>query len=441
MTNSVSKLNMNEMEEKPATFDHLTMLLMSSDLILFDKSFVFTFFLSSRVFTSPNDLLIKILEKTFYYMLHHKNLTQTVVKKCISRFIFILNQWIRGFPSDFRDVDVICTLRSIQDKFSSLDDSFGNDFDHLFSFVAKQISNIESFEKNLIHIHQESVKKLNKKLSDLNILDVCDAPSALANQLTCIELERVKNVGAEEFLNFYMTSQSSKIPPSSQSVQISDVCKKNFRVYLNELKQACQTDILIEKTKYTDSSFKRTSNLLAYISWFNRVSWLVCTEIVKISDLEKRVKIVDFFIDTALYCYRVRNYNSLMAIITGLQSYPTSRLKETWNYVDKNKWNKLVYFSDPLNNYRNYRNLFKNNKQKKPDKLIIPAFSIIMKDLNFYFNNISTMTKKNFIGISENMDQPNFPNNAYISNYLLTEPLLREDSCFEKLSTQIKKLV
>lgn len=146
-------------------------------------------------------------------------------------------------------------------------------------------------------------------------MNICDDPSILAKQFTFIDLERIRNVSADEFLNYYMSNQSSKIPFSPMTEEISDVCRKNFRSFLNELKEACQTDVLIKKTNYTDSTFKRTSNLLAYIEWFNRISWLVCSEIVKILDMEQRVKIVNFFIDTALYCYKIGNYNSLMATI------------------------------------------------------------------------------------------------------------------------------
>lgn len=176
-------------------------------------------------------------------------------------------------------------------------------------------------------------------------MNVCSDPSLLANQLSYIELERIKNISPDEFLNFYMTSQLNLTQPTSEFEKISDVCNKNYRVYLNELKQACQGDILIKKTKYADYSFKRTSSLLAYNVWFNRISWFICSQIVKSLDMEQRVKIINFFIDVADNCLMIRNYNCVFAItgifvakkiyfnnyiyLAGLQSYSISRLKQT----------------------------------------------------------------------------------------------------------------
>lgn len=146
---------------------------------------------------------------------------------------------------------------------------------------------------------------------------MCNDASLLANQLTYIELERIKNISSDEFLNFFMTSQLSLTQSISDFDKSFDVCSKNFRVCLNELKQACQGDILIKKTKYADYSFKRTSNLLAYNVWFNRISWFICSQIVKSLDIEQRVKIINFFIDVANKCFMIRNYNCVFAI-TGI---------------------------------------------------------------------------------------------------------------------------
>jgi hypothetical protein len=60
---------------------------------------------------------------------------------------------------------------------------------------------------------------------------------------------------------------------------------------------------------------KNTSNIEAYIQWFNRLSKLINTEIVKHLKRETRVKIIQFFIDVAQECFNNGNFNSLMAII------------------------------------------------------------------------------------------------------------------------------
>jgi len=47
------------------------------------------------------------------------------------------------------------------------------------------------------------------------------------------------------------------------------------------------------------------------------------------SKKKQRVKTIEFWIETARECFNVGNFNSLMAIIAGLNMSPISRLKKT----------------------------------------------------------------------------------------------------------------
>jgi hypothetical protein len=42
-----------------------------------------------------------------------------------------------------------------------------------------------------------------------------------------------------------------------------------------------------------------------------------------------RVKVMEYWIETARECFNIGNFNSLMAIIAGLNMSPISRLKKT----------------------------------------------------------------------------------------------------------------
>ena len=89
---------------------------------------------------------------------------------------------------------------------------------------------------------------------------------------------------------------------------------------------------------------KSTTNIEAYVEWFNRLSYLVATEICVVSDYgmlcvymcvcvcacvytinvfccwvqsdrhRDRAKLMDFFLDVALECKKLNNFNSFMAI-------------------------------------------------------------------------------------------------------------------------------
>lgn len=76
----------------------------------------------------------------------------------------------------------------------------------------------------------------------------------LANQLTVVELHRLSFVGPEEFVQTFAPAQ----PPQSTST-----CGKST-INLHHIET------------------KSTRNLEAYADWFNRLSYLVATDILKV---------------------------------------------------------------------------------------------------------------------------------------------------------------
>lgn len=77
-----------------------------------------------------------------------------------------------------------------------------------------------------------------------DISDLCPLPLVLAHQLTHIELERLSYIGPEEFVQAF-----TKDHPSIE-------------------------------TSFKD--LKKTRNLESYVHWFNRLSYLVATDVMKV---------------------------------------------------------------------------------------------------------------------------------------------------------------
>ena len=55
-----------------------------------------------------------------------------------------------------------------------------------------------------------------------------------------------------------------------------------------------------------------------------------------------RVKIIEYFIDVAKECINIGNFNSLMAIIAGMNLSQVTRLKKTVSY--EGKFMSTLYF-------------------------------------------------------------------------------------------------
>lgn len=226
----------------------------------------------------------------------------------------------------------------------------------------------------------------------------------LAIQLTHIEFDRLVHIGPEEFIHYFLTKDHTGEEAASRQKQATSKCREskfdnaNFNKYLVELKRAADLqEIFIEPYDSRPHFFKTSSNLEAYIVWFNRLSNMVASEIVNCCNKQKRAELIEFFLDVAYSCFELGNFNSTMAVIAAMNLLHISRLKKTWQRVDQTKLDILAKSTDSANNYSQYRKVLceKFDKAKSSELIVIPIFSIVMRDLNHLFYSLPS---KNFVG-------------------------------------------
>jgi hypothetical protein len=125
---------------KPSTIDELVVALVVSDELILNKSFVFSFFLSSRCFLNSDELLMSIFDKCINYILkYNEKISRGSVHEGILRLILILKEWTLYFPYDFRDVKTIETLKFVIDKSLMLDSSVQIEFNDIAKHLAKEV--------------------------------------------------------------------------------------------------------------------------------------------------------------------------------------------------------------------------------------------------------------------------------------------------------------
>uniref|UniRef100_A0A034WJF3 Ras-GEF domain-containing family member 1B n=3 Tax=Bactrocera TaxID=47832 RepID=A0A034WJF3_BACDO len=152
---------------------------------------------------------------------------------------------------------------------------------------------------------------------------------------------------------------------------------------------------------------KKTRNLESYVEWFNRLSYLTASEIVKYPKKKQRVRIIEYWIETARECFNIGNFNSLMAIIAGLNLAPISRLKKTWSKVQSAKFSVLEHQMDPTSNFNSYRSTLKaamwrsEGATEERERIIIPFFSLFVKDLYFLNEGCSNRLPNNHINFEK----------------------------------------
>ncbi|XP_050801456.1 rap guanine nucleotide exchange factor 2 [Gopherus flavomarginatus] len=152
---------------------------------------------------------------------------------------------------------------------------------------------------------------------------------------------------------------------------------RNFELFRN-----------IEPTEYIDELFKLKSktscaNLKKFEEVINQETFWVASEILRETNQLKRMKIIKHFIKIALHCRECKNFNSMFAIISGLNLAPVARLRTTWEKLPS-KYEKLFQdlqdLFDPSRNMAKYRNVLNSQNLQPP---IIPLFPVIKKDLTF----------------------------------------------------------
>nr|XP_033782847.1 rap guanine nucleotide exchange factor 6 isoform X2 [Geotrypetes seraphini] len=144
----------------------------------------------------------------------------------------------------------------------------------------------------------------------------------------------------------------------------------------------------IEPTEYIDDLFRLDSktgsaHLKEFEEVINQETFWVATEILREANQIKRMKIIKHFIKISLHCRECKNFNSMFAIISGLNLASVMRLRGTWEKLPS-KYEKLLQdlqdLFDPSRNMAKYRNTLSSQSMQPP---IIPLFPVVKKDITF----------------------------------------------------------
>ncbi|XP_067588715.1 ras-GEF domain-containing family member 1C isoform X5 [Pseudorca crassidens] len=194
----------------------------------------------------------------------------------------------------------------------------------------------------------------------------------------------------------------------------------------------------------------KTNNLEAYVKWFNRLCYLVATEICMLSKKKQRAQVIEFFIDVARECFNIGNFNSLMAIISGMNMSPVSRLKKTWAKVKTAKFFILEHQMDPTGNFCNYRTALRGAAHRSltahssREKIVIPFFSLLIKDIYFLNEGCANRLPNGHINFEKFLELAKqvgefitwkqvecpFEQDPSITHYLHTAPIFSEDGLY-----------
>ena len=319
-------------------------------------SFMFSFLLSSRLYLTPSMLMAELTRRAD--QLAHM-MSPSSHPAYTANLLRLLANWITWFPYDFQEEASMAKLRKLTQLCVTCDPAVQSRVTQLMQSLLKHLTAVEK--------HKQYVAKLKRVQAEhegrlpLDIAGVGWQPSVIAQQLTHLELQYLSFIGPDEFVNAF-ARDSQKTDSTSDT---SDTLEARLR------------------------AGKKTSNLEAYISWFNRLSFLIASSVTRHKKKKHGARTIEFWIEVARECVNIGNFNSMMGIISGLNMTPISRLKKTWAKIQSGKFTVLGHQMDPSSNFVSYRTTLQaavsrsENATDKKQRVVIPFFSLLLKDLYF----------------------------------------------------------
>ncbi|CAF0795635.1 unnamed protein product [Brachionus calyciflorus] len=286
---------------------------------------------------------------------------------------------------------------------------------YLSEHVLKIYKNDQNFKYLVVHKETSTKEVVMLALNEFNIIDEIGSNAYSLCEVSVDQDRLIKQKRLPDQMNnlaeklplnarYYLKSNTSPEQFLSDSASVEELIKDSNITFLQlePLEVAAQLTLRdycifksIESSEYIENLFHkdmpaRFDNLEKFADLSNDELYWVINEILNEPNIVKRAKIIKNFIIIAYACKQCKNYNSLFAILSGLDNSSVTRLKDTWEKVSnryKKVLSELKSIMDPSLNMSKYRNMLKNETIQPP---IIPFFPICQKDL--YFTNESSNT-------------------------------------------------
>uniref|UniRef100_F6WH38 Ras-GEF domain-containing protein n=1 Tax=Ciona intestinalis TaxID=7719 RepID=F6WH38_CIOIN len=399
-----SKSNMEESLQQEALLRHLLLKRTSTA----EDEYTYTFLLGSRLFQSPDEILNKLCTAC-----HAMTSTIEPGFDAKQRLVMVLHDWVQHFPTDFKNKQTRASLSEVVEQLQNQDENLSELCSQVMGSLSQHTVVQESYERQLSDsdLEHELQKTVNYRKSRdamisvlLAIRDATDV-NEMAQQMCIIEMEFLKHVGADEFLQMFAA----------------------------------------------DASQSKT-NLGACVRWFNRLSRLVGTIILMCRKRKHARHVITMFARIANRCFELSNFNSAMAILSGLSLGSVTRLKKTWNKLKLSELHQLQNAFDPTNNFQQYRSIHSSRvKALHPmtsfdddEGVMVPFLVLLVKDVYFLNHAIPTVQSDGTINFEKlrklaeilrpleswKKMSSSYPKKDELHSFLLHSPVLEDSDLY-----------
>lgn len=390
-------------EERPiraATLNKLVEVATSSKLS--DLNFLPTFLLTYKSFTTPKRLFEKLRQRFNVPMslaekqgLPLEQFREFIALPIRLRVISFLKRWLQDYPEDI-DRALLTEMRKFVDKLSQTEpnlklvaSSIGAALDKISLHLASQNAAGPSLYNTVSVMggHGFSFQALMHGFS----------PYASASALV---LTQSQSLGSSSFSgrsNQLMSNRKVTIPPGTPpvpkvpkmifhpSLSLYQIDQEEFARQLTIMDS--HVFISIKPSELLNQSWNKPKfkhlapNVLKMVNMFNQLSHAISAQILQGSKPKDRAKIIEWWIKVAEHCKHLSNYHGLMAVVSGINSGPTVRLKASRREVSKSLLDQLASYEaifESDGSFSAYRSTLLSSAPP-----LIPYLGIHLTDLTF----------------------------------------------------------
>jgi len=264
-----------------------------------DTDFTFTFLLTFRYFLDSGLQFLELLRSRFNSIklkMRDSPDTKPGVMRCILRTINVIKLWREIHPRHFLDQALVEAVRDFAEK--EVDPVLPSAAKNLLNLVEKLplLPSPELFGSEFQFDEKPPKPKKLTRGCDLENLKLHDVhPLEFARQLALLDQQCFREVQNSELLRTnWARPEKAELAP----------------------------------------------NILSMINIFNSLGRWVISEIVTTHDLQKRVKVMFRMIQIGYHSLKLKNFNGVMAISSGLRNNCVTRLKSTWENLPNEAWDQ-----------------------------------------------------------------------------------------------------
>ncbi|XP_048775777.1 ral guanine nucleotide dissociation stimulator-like 1 isoform X4 [Ostrea edulis] len=284
-----------------------------------DSTYVNVFLATYRTFATPKQVL-ELLVKRYKWL--QKDSRENKDRKENNEnqqktFKSVISVWMDTYPDDFRDHPDYTCLTTLE--------SFSRQFIPESDLELRARHKIEKFQSEAVSKSDGGIK------FQFSIVEEVDH---------MIDAEYQKPL---EFLD---------IPNQRLAEQLT---YKDAELFKRVIPHHCLGAVWARRDRKLGKGGTIAPSVLATIDQFNRVSLRVIATILRTRDIKssQRAKILQKWIEIAQDLRQQKNFSSLKAIISGLQSHSVYRLRRTWSSLTKESIDTFQELADIFSNDNN----------------------------------------------------------------------------------------